>query len=313
MKRINLPRTRRGFSLLEILLALSLGVVLLTAIGAAIDQSWRLTAQGQTELQRQQVARAVLRLLERDLRSVMFVPPSEFSEDGQKSSSGGLQSTFTSSAGTSGSSGSTSSTSGNSSGSSTSGSTSGNTSTTMTQVGGAQQQTVLASRGIRGDAVSIEIDGNRAQKELAYAIPVNETLPSSRTSDFRTVMYWIAAPEQANDPQGRGGLSRKEGDRYAIASAETAGRDASMNFSPTLLAPEIVAVQFRYFDGLQWLPAWDSVSYGSLPRAVEVQLQFAPPPPARTAWLNAAVNKSTETVRLVIYIPAADPAPEAES
>jgi len=289
---------RRGFSLLEILLGLSLGVVLLTAIGAAIDQSWRLTAQGQTELQRQQVARAVLRIMERDLRSAMFVPPSEFSEEGQSSSSRGLQSTFTSSAG-----GSNSST----------GSATGNASSTTTEDDGSQSQTVLTSRGIRGDALSIEIDGNRAQKELAYAIPVNETLPSSRTSDFRTVMYGIAAPGQANDPQGRGGLSRKEGDRYAISSAETAGRDASMNFSPMLLAPEIVAVEFRYFDGLQWLPAWDSVSSGSLPRAVEVQLRFAPPPPARSVWLNAAVNKSTETVRLVIYIPAADPVPEAES
>jgi prepilin-type N-terminal cleavage/methylation domain-containing protein len=287
-------RLRRGFSLLEILLALSLGVVLLTAIGAAIDQSWKLSAQGQTELQRQQVARAVLRILERDLRSAMFVPTSDFAEDEEESSSPSTIGTPSNGA---------------SSGSASDG-TSTNTSSTVTQIGGEQQQTVLSSRGIRGEQAWIEIDGNRPQKELAYATPVNETLPSSRTSDFRTIMYWVAAPGQANDPQGRGGLSRKEGDRYAIASAETAGRDASQNFSPTLLAPEIDSLTFRYFDGAQWLPMWDSVSYGSLPRAVEVQLHFAPPPANRAMWLNAAVNRATETVRLVIFVPSADPAPE---
>jgi hypothetical protein len=169
---------------------------------------------------------------------------------------------------------------------------------------------VLASRGIRGDQMTMEIDAARPQRELAFALPVNAAIPSSRTSDFRTVMYSMAGPGQAADPLGRGGLARKEGDRYAVASAETAGRDATGSFSASVLAPEIIGLQFRYFDGMMWQPAWDSASAGRLPRAVEVLIRFAPPEPKWSVWLNAAVNRSTETVRMVMTVPAADPVPE---
>jgi prepilin-type N-terminal cleavage/methylation domain-containing protein len=295
------PTFRRGFSLLEVLLSLSLSVVLITAIGVAVDQSWQLTAQGQTELQRQQVARAVLRIMERDLRSAMFAPPSQFADDDQDSSSSA--STTNSAMGSSGSGSGSSS-----GGSASSGSASSNTSSTV--IGGAQQKAVLASRGIRGDQSLIEIDAARPQKELAFALPVNAAIPSSRTSDFRTVEYLLAGPGQVPDPLGRGGLVRREGDRYAVMTAETAGHDASGDFSVSLLAPEIVGLQFRYFDGTTWYAAWDSSSAGRLPRAVEVLVRFAPPEPKRATWLNAAVNQSTETVRLVIIVPSADPVPE---
>ena len=311
----------RGFSLLEILLSLSLAVVLMTAMGLAIDQSWRLSSQGQTEMQRQQIARAVLRIMERDLRSVMFVPPSEFAETGDAaattSTSGtsstasttGSKSTGSSASGTSSANAKSTGT-GSTSSSSASGSAGTSAGTTTLASGGTATEIVLASRGIRGDQLTIEIDGARPQKEIAYALPVNAAIPSSRTSDLRTIMYLLAGPGQAADPQGRGGLARKEGDRYAIASAETTGRDATGNFSTAVIAPEIIALEFRYFDGVTWLTSWDSVSMGALPRAVEVQIGFAPPESKKQAWLNHAVNKSTQTARLVMFLPASDPVPE---
>jgi prepilin-type N-terminal cleavage/methylation domain-containing protein len=277
-----------GFSLLEVILSLSLSAVLLAAVGAAIDRAWRLSSQGQVEIQRQQVARAVLRIVERDLRSVMFVPPSEFADEEQGSS-----------------------TSGTSSASTTSPSAASDGATTI--ISANQEALVLASRGIRGDSFTLEIDGARPQRELAYALPVNAAIPSARTSDLRTVMYQIVPPGQAFEPQGRGGLARKEGDRYAIVTAEEQGRSAAGSFSATVLAPEITALQFRYFDGMVWHAAWDSVAMGRLPRAVEVQIGFAPAEAKRSAWLNAAVDRSTEKVRLVIYVPAADPVPEEDA
>jgi type II secretory pathway component PulJ len=291
MKRSSPPL---GFSLLEVILSLSLSVVLVAAIGAAVDRSWRLTSQGQVEIERQQIARAVLRIMERDLRSVMFVPPSEFAEKEDSSTTGSTTATGATTGGASSAGNSTNS--------------AGAASAASTVIGGDQESLILASRGIRGTQSSLEIDGARPQRELAFALPVNAAIPSSRTSDLRTVMYLLAGPGQA--PQGSGGLVRKEGDRYAIASAEEQGRISAGNFSATLLAPEIIGLQFRYFDGVTWHPSWDSVAFGRMPRAVEVLIRFAPPAVKQTARLNAGVNRSTETVRLVIYIPAADPAPE---
>ncbi len=297
MTRISAVRgsNRRGFSLLEVVLSLSLSVILLGAIGAAIDQSWRLSSQGQVEMQRQQVARAVLRIMERDVRSVMFVPPSDFAEDEEETSS---SSTTTAGAGTSSTTAAGSS--------STAGTTSGGSE--ATGPGTTQPVVVLTSRGIRGDQFSIKIDGARPQRELAFATPVNEAIPSSQTSDLRTVTYRFAAANSS----GNGGFSRQEGDRYATASAETQGKDAAANFSSAALAPEIAAMEFRYFDGVTWLTGWDSVAMGRLPRAVEVQLRFASAEVKRNSLLNAGVNRSTQIVRLVMHVPAADPVPEEE-
>jgi hypothetical protein len=173
-----------------------------------------------------------------------------------------------------------------------------------------QQAIVIASRGVRGDQVSLEIDGARAQRELAFATPVNGAMQPVRTSDLRTVTYMLSPPGQVPDPFGRGGLARREGDRYAIETAELMGGSAAGGFSTQLLAPEIIAIQFRYFDGTMWQTMWDSQSAGSLPRAIEVQIGFAPPPPRRIPWLSDATSRSSQMIRLVMYLPAADPVPE---
>ncbi len=73
-----------------------------------------------------------------------------------------------------------------------------------------------------------------------------------------------------------------------------------------------MALEFRYFDGSMWLANWDSVASGRLPRAIEVQLRFVPAENKQLSWLNAGVNRSTESVRLVMHVPAADPIPEDE-
>ena len=62
-----------GFSLVEVMLSLTLAILLLGAIYAAIGQSWRITASGREEITRSQVARAVIRIMTTDVRSVMFV------------------------------------------------------------------------------------------------------------------------------------------------------------------------------------------------------------------------------------------------
>ena len=48
-----------GFSLVEVMLSLTLAILLLGAIYAAIGQSWRITASGREEITRSQVARAI--------------------------------------------------------------------------------------------------------------------------------------------------------------------------------------------------------------------------------------------------------------
>lgn len=103
-------RFRSAFTLLETMLALSLSALLLAAIYAAIDQSWRTAASGREEMERAQLARALIHKIEVDIRSMTFVPPPpvEETEDESTTSTSGSSGTATGgSSGTGGTGGGT--------------------------------------------------------------------------------------------------------------------------------------------------------------------------------------------------------------
>jgi prepilin-type N-terminal cleavage/methylation domain-containing protein len=116
-----------GFTLLEVMLALLLAGGLLAAVYGAIDQAWRMSASGREEMERAQLARALIRKIEFDVRAITFVPPPPADDTATSNTTTGTSSTSTSS-----SSGSGGSSRGNSSGSNPSvaagGSSSGKTS-----------------------------------------------------------------------------------------------------------------------------------------------------------------------------------------
>ena len=68
-------RVRSGFTLLETMLALTLALLLLSAVYAAIDQSWKLTSSGREEMERAQLARALIHRISIDIRAITYVAP----------------------------------------------------------------------------------------------------------------------------------------------------------------------------------------------------------------------------------------------
>src|SRR5436190_5042341 len=65
-------RGRHGFTLFEVLVAVSLSTALIWAVYMALDLHWQYTTAGQDEVQRLQLVRAVFARMERDLRSTMY-------------------------------------------------------------------------------------------------------------------------------------------------------------------------------------------------------------------------------------------------
>jgi type II secretory pathway pseudopilin PulG len=108
------------------------------------------------------------------------------------------------------------------------------------------------------------------------------TTPSP--SDLKTVRYFIREGDRSEgtgvaatslDPalQGyAGGLVRQEIPRPARMFAEQNGNSAVLESGQVLIAPEVVHIEFRYFDGQQTLELWDMVEAGSLPLAIEVRI-----------------------------------------
>ncbi|MDZ4688338.1 MAG: prepilin-type N-terminal cleavage/methylation domain-containing protein [Planctomycetaceae bacterium] len=306
-RHLRRPASRRGLTLIEMMLAAMLGMVLLGGVYGALTQSWRYTTQGKLEAERNQIARAVLRRIELDIRAAMFDPEAAAATTETSTT------TTTSSTSTTGSTGSSSSTSGSSSTDASSGST--------TIAGATATDDVFTgSLGIRGSSTELWIDLSHVQRDLVFPDPT-----IIRGGDLQTVCWFLNGPgsllgESASSTTTSSGftrvdldgvnLARSQGDRSVLRTLNAGGDSDSVLPGPTqIVAGEINALTFRYFDGLTWYDEWDSSTTTALPRAIEVTLGFDPPSNADGPLLTSEVSAATASFRMVIVVPASNPAP----
>jgi hypothetical protein len=102
-------------------------------------------------------------------------------------------------------------------------------------------------------------------------------------SDVKTVAYYVAnvdaAQSGAVSEVSPGGattaLVRRSLDRAITRFASQSGDIGGLDTAAEVLATEVVAVQFAYFDGTTWLTEWDSQTMQSLPLAIEILLTIA--------------------------------------
>ncbi|MFO0790254.1 MAG: prepilin-type N-terminal cleavage/methylation domain-containing protein [Pirellulales bacterium] len=114
-------------------------------------------------------------------------------------------------------------------------------------------------------------------------------------ADVKTVHYYVRSGGTTNSSDttsnelsptvqsGASGLVRQEIGRSERLFAEQSGGSDVLNSGGVLVAPEVVQLQFRYYDGSQLLDTWDMKELQKLPTAIEV-----------TVWLRPA-NLSTES------------------
>jgi type II secretory pathway component PulJ len=251
--------TTRAFTLLEILLALGLSVVLLAAIAASIDLYRRMTTAGQDELSEARLVRAVLRKMESDIRSVVPPLPQQSAAAAAASSSSGSSS---------------------SSSSSTSSSSSG-------QMVASPLDSVYSRNvfGLYGDARTLVLNTlipHRLTPTQSGSTTPTQPLLSNVHGDLKIVAYFMtgagtaAASVPTSGQSGTGGvvatsgLARLEGDRVAVSYAME--QSSMLTSSARILAPEVTAVNFRYFDGLTWQISWDGSGMQLLPNAIEIMI-----------------------------------------
>ncbi len=276
---------RKAFTLIELLLSLSL-IVLATALIGSLMQiySHNFATRGD-DIRREQLARALLTKIADDIRSVVM--PQEYDPSvleqlmGASGASGGAAGTSadeTSTASSSSSLASSQSASGSSSGDATSDSASGDLANTVS---------TSLPPGIYGDQYSLKLDVSRIPRPDEYIVPqasLADHYLLDVPGDMKTVTYYLQSPTnmgvedslaQFSDPSQdagvAGGLIRRQLDRAVTAYAEEMGQTQQLQRTGDLLAPEVVALEFSYFDGEEWLTEWDS-STQSLPWLVEITL-----------------------------------------
>jgi hypothetical protein len=281
-----------AYTLLEVVLALALTTVILGLIGLAVNIHLRVADVSRAEVEEAQLARTLLQRIADDLRNATpYVP----SPAGSGSASGSGSSGGSGSSAAAGGSGSSSA--GSSSGSSAGSSSGGSDSTgTSDAVGGSY------SGGIYGSDQELQVETIRRPKVNRLAPPTDDPTQPARLSDIRTVTYSLGA-HGTDDPTERGvsadplgGLYRRELDRAEFISASQQGQTDDLGHGTELLAPEVVNLQFTYYDGTTISDQWDSTQQGKLPSAVEVMISLRRPVPKSSFTVLASTEGRQPTV-----------------
>lgn len=179
------------------------------------------------------------------------------------SSSSGGSSSSGSSGGASGGGSSTGGSSGGSSGSGSSGSSD------STDPEPTEDSSTIKPPGIYGDQYTLSVDVSRgARPEVAVA-----GIATDAPGDVKTISYQLLPITGTTAATGlsTSGLYRQSTDR-AVSNFD-ASSGSSGTAAMQLLADEVAAIEYRYFDGTTWQTSWDSSS-GTLPTAVEIILTF---------------------------------------
>lgn len=305
---------RAAFTLLEVLLTLSMSVVLMALIGGAIQFYGREMTQHDEEIRRVQLAASVMQMIEDDLRCALHGEPLDAAPLGEL-----LSSAASGSQGSGGEAGDSSGDDTTSSATTNADDSSGLLTADAAALGLTSGAAVLQSPGLIGDQSQIQFDVSRLPRLEEYMVMMDASTANldDVPSDIKTVAYYVqaaGATTGVSDPlasagdsgnaAGAGGLVRRSIDRAAALQAATTGGLAQLNQTGKVLAPEITGIEFSYWDGVTWQLEWSSDGYGELPLAVKVELSMAG---SNSAGSEAAADPSVRTFTHIVRLPLARP------
>lgn len=288
MNSKSLFRYSPGFTLLEVILSLALIVVATVLIGSIMQMFTRDFATRGDDIRREQLAKALLGQIADDIRAVVMEQEYDPTVLEQlMGSSGGAAG----GAGTGGTAGTDATAAG--AGASSLASTDASTAAADSSTAGlsdslATTVTTSLPPGLYGSQFSLIVDVSRVPRPDEYVVQpaaLTDAFLTDVPGDMKTVTYYVQQPTTMgvqdalsmfatpNDQNATypAGLVRRQLDRGVTAYAEEMGNTQRLLQTGDLLAPEVVALEFAYFDGVEWLYEWDS-STQSLPWLVEITL-----------------------------------------
>lgn len=241
---------RRAFTLLEILLATSIGVLLLAALYAAVDVQFRHAQAARSVVEQSTLARALLARIGNDIAcSAGPADPSRFRATGsQASSSQQTNGQQTNGQQTNGQSTSGQQTNGQ------------NTSGQQPMTG---QPTTSQDPSQTGAAAQPATDGGNFQFTLVgssdrLSVFVTRVVRpnSGLATDLRRISYWLVAGSP-------GGLAWEEIRPVTADEASIAPPDMPDGVTSKIIAEEVRSLSFSYWDGSAWQTEWDGTTVGS--------------------------------------------------
>jgi prepilin-type N-terminal cleavage/methylation domain-containing protein len=322
-------QSRRGVTLLELLLAMALSVMVLSAVAMAIEMHLKMLGTRRMQVEESQLARTVLSRIKQDLMNAVQYEVLDVSNlqslasDALTGAAGLDPSSLSGLAEQAG------------------------VDPAMVEdpFGIAGTQDIAGSvapptiPGLRGNQYELQIDVSRLPRIDEYFVmynPLDTTKLVDIPSDVKTVAYYLS-PDLPPLEEGQGlpdlsqqerirvtgyagrGLMRRELDRAVTTWAVNNGDTLELSRSGEMLAPEVTGLEFRYFDGLDWWLEWNSEARQGLPVAVAIAIEIGgdpsrvEDPEASRSLLSLTPDdqfdpSSSRTLyQLVVHLPAAVP------
>jgi prepilin-type N-terminal cleavage/methylation domain-containing protein len=337
--------TRAGFTLFEVILAIALAAVLLTLVGTAINLYLVQVDSGRTRVEEAQLARSILSMIADDIHATSVYKPQDtsgiaalmvksaaFDPDSIDQPGLGKAAAISSVAG------GTTSLSKIAALSATGASGASGSASSSSSADGTDTDTTLPLGINSSDTGELYVDATRLprQEEIfgtttGYTNAQSPTANSGSTTgtssggalatDLKTVHYFVrpgdavetgSASVTSLDPAAQariGGLVRQEIPRAMRNFAEKNGGSGVLDSNQVLLAPEVVRVEFRFYDGSNIADTWDMKELKTLPVAVEVCIWLRSPnatnEPVTTNYDTATLSDTTHEYRQVVYVPMA--------
>jgi prepilin-type N-terminal cleavage/methylation domain-containing protein len=311
---------RSAYTLLELMIAVGLSAILMAALYKAMDIYLALQLDSHEEISRQQVARAVLRQMTRDIQSVVFTKQEVLPEEEEVTDILGIGITRSGTSGLSGDGTSGLGGGGTADSGSDMSELDGNSYGTST----IDPETVSTTytSGLVGTSTDLQLFISRPDRNLAYVSSQELTSPDQRTGDLLLVRYLLASKlgsglgsmiadrEAAGNTDGPLGLARVEGDLYGLSTAVQSSEDTPQLSAARLVAREVSSLTFRYYDGGQWLEEWDSTARNELPKAIEIVITLRDEQPTESLLSDDEQTPYAfpeTTHRMVVPLPTAEP------
>jgi prepilin-type N-terminal cleavage/methylation domain-containing protein len=308
-RRTRLAR-RAGFTLWEVVLTLAIASVLLLVLGFAIDLHLRVLDAGRGDVEQAQLARTILRRLADDLRGA--VRYEEIDTEGLLGNTGAGD--VGDALGQGGDEGD---------GEDAEDEEDANTPSGGDDEDAAEEEAALPSTrepqpmpGVYGGREWLQVDVSRLPRLDEFQFGA-DGLSGPVATDVKTVVWFLrAGPAQPEDAWGAalpgvGGLVRSQMDRAAALWAVDQGGTLALDTDEPPLSPEVLAVEFRYYDGREWQVEWDTEELGGLPVAVRVAIAL---PSYELGRRSAAGGQEAadgaQWYSLIVRLPAAEPLPE---
>ena len=297
-------RQRYAFTLLELILSLALTAVIAGLIGSLIQLYLVNQETGRDSVRQAQMARAILNMIAEDVRTTVRY---------QKFDTSGLVQLLSTDTGSSG--GGASGGGGSGGGGASGGGASGG------GAGGVSTSTAPAALppGIYGSSTSIEIDVSRLPRPDEYYPKMGNTSTGTlgdMPSDVKTVGYYVQSPRSdgVQDSLGQlsqeaatltsapvaspnGGLVRRSVDRAVTQYAYEIAQSSQLLRTGELIAPEVLALEFQYFDGATWQTQWDGSQQG-LPHVVKITIAMQRDSLAKSKPLDPGIAISSITTSM---------------